>query len=267
MRQYDESGKLTNTKELLKEHGFEVDCHVTRKDGILARIKAFEDGTSRVLLSMDDDKGGSKVVKVDASSFLKGQWTKYQPKALPQYLEKWWEPNCLEHKDSKVAWYKAKIVVELREAMPGSSCQQKPTSFLVRQKPGKAVFVAVKFGKHQCKLVPFTSRIDTKGDEGDGSVLVKVDGTNLYLRQGGPGCVPFWHVAHVQDKAAANMELVSGVSKRWENAVSIPYMRNIKPLEPDTELLIYKPPKTRASTESLDQLIPTKRLRAKENLS
>ena len=74
-------------QELLKEHGFEVDCHVSRKDGILAKIKAFEDGTSKVLLSVNDAKGGDKVVKVDASSFLKGQWTKYQPKALPQYLE------------------------------------------------------------------------------------------------------------------------------------------------------------------------------------
>ena len=61
---------------------------------------------------MNDPKGGNKVVKVEAASFLKGQWTKYQPKALPQYLEKWWEPTCLEHKDSKVAYVKAKIVVE-----------------------------------------------------------------------------------------------------------------------------------------------------------
>ena len=35
--------------------------------------------------------------------------------------------------------------------------------------------------------------------------------------------------------------------------------------EPDTELLIYKAPsKTRVNVESLDHLIPTKRLRAKE---
>ena len=90
-----------NTQELLKKHGFEVDCHVSRKDGILARIKASDDGTSKVLLSMNDPKGGRKVVKVEAASFLTGQLTLYQPKALPQYLEKSWEPSCLEHKNFK----------------------------------------------------------------------------------------------------------------------------------------------------------------------
>ena len=49
MCQYDCSGSLVNTQELLKKHGFEVDCHVSRKDGILARIKASDDGTSKVL--------------------------------------------------------------------------------------------------------------------------------------------------------------------------------------------------------------------------
>ena len=86
MREYDQSGSLVNTQDLLKEHGFELGCHVSRKDGILAKIQAFEDGTSMVVLAIDDAKGG-RVVKVDAASFLKGQWAKYQPKALPQYRE------------------------------------------------------------------------------------------------------------------------------------------------------------------------------------
>ena len=84
MREYDQSGSLVNTQDLLKEHGFELGCHVSRKDGILAKIQAFEDGTSMVVLAIDDAEGG-RVVKVDAASFLKGQWAKYQPKALPQY--------------------------------------------------------------------------------------------------------------------------------------------------------------------------------------
>ena len=268
MRQYDESGSLVNTQELLKEHGFEVDCHVSRKDGVLARIKAFEDGTSHVLLSMSDPKGGNKVMKVEAASFLKGQWTKYQPKALPQFLEKWWEPSCLEHKDSKVAFVKAKILVELRAAMRGSCCQQKPHALMVRMKPGKGVVCAVKFGKGQLKLFPFTNRIDT-GKAGDGTVLVTTVGDmEFHLRQSTGITVPFWHVAVVNDASVANMEIVNMPAKKHDGLVDpikIPYMRNIAPVEPETELLIYKAPsKTRVNVESLDHLIPTKRLRAKE---
>ena len=271
MRQYDDSGTLVNMQELLKEHGFEVDCHVSRKDGILAKIKAFEDGTSKVLLSVNDAKGGSKVVKVDASSFLKGQWTKYQPKALPQYLENWWKPSCVEHKDSIVSYVKGKVAVELRAAtMNSGSCSCAPHGLLIRSKPGKGVVCALKIGKGQLKLIPFTNRVDT-GKGGDGSVLVtKVGDIEFHLRQSSGITVPFWHVASVADAAMANMEIVNMPAKKHDGlleSIKIPYMRNIAPLEPDTELFIYKPPsKARVNPDSLDQLMPAKRLRAKENL-
>lgn len=103
-----------------------------------------------VVLAMDDAKGG-KVVKVDAASFLKGQWTKYQPKALPQYMENWWEPSCFDHKDSIVSYVKGKIALELRQA---TICSCKPSALLIRCKPGKGVIAALKFGKGQLKLFP-----------------------------------------------------------------------------------------------------------------
>ena len=266
MRQYDQSGSLVNTQDLLKEHGFEVGCHVSRKDGILAKVQAFEDGTSMVVLAMDDAKGGSKVVKVDAASFLKGQWTEYQPKALPQYMENWWEPSCFDHKDSIVSCVKGKIALELRQA---TICSCKPSALLIRCKPGKGVIATLKFGKGQLKLFPFTNRVDA-GKGGDGAVLVTtVGGMEFYLRQSTGITVPFWHVASVADAAMANMEIVPAKNKDGLlEGIKIPYMRSIAPLEPDTELLIYKEAsKTRVSAESLDKLIPAKRLRGKENLS
>ena len=207
IREYDQSGSLVNTQDLLKEHGFEVGCHVSRKDGILAKIQTFEGGTSMVVLVMDDAKGG-KVVKVDAASFLKGQWTKYQHKALPQYMENWWEPSCFDHKDSIVSYVKGKIALELRQA---TICSCKPSALLIRCKPGKGVIAALKFGKGQLKL---TNRVDA-GKGGDGAVLVTtVGGMEFYLCQSTGITVPFWHVASVADAAMANMEIVNMPAKK-----------------------------------------------------
>ena len=91
----------------------------------------------------------------------------------------------------------------------------------------------------------------------------------FYLCQSTGITVPFWHVASVADAAMANMEIAPAKNKDGLlEGIKIPYMRNIAPLEPDTELLIYKEAsKTRVSAESLDKLIPAKRLRGKENLS
>ena len=99
--------------------------------------------------------------------------------------------------------------------------------------------------------------------------MTTVGGMEFYLRQSTGITVPFWHVASVADAAMANMEIVPANNKDGLlEGIKIPYMRNIAPLEPDTELLIYKEAsKTRVSAESLDKLIPAKRLRGKENLS
>ena len=110
------------------------------------------------------------------------------------------------------------------------------------------------------------------GKGGDGAVLVTtVGGMEFYLRQSTGITVPFWHVASVADAAMANMEIVNMPAKKHDGlleSIKIPYMRNIAPLEPDTELFIYKEAsKTRVSADSLDKLIPAKRLRGKENLS
>ena len=126
----------------------------------------------------------------------------------------------------------------------------------------------MKFGKGQLKLFPFTNRVDT-GKGGDGSVLVtKVGDMEFHLRQGSGITVPFWHVGVVADATMANMEIVNMPGNNHDGLlhnIKVPYMRNVVPVEPDTELLIYKAPsKTRVNVESLDHLIPTKRLRAKE---
>ena len=73
----------------------------------------------------------------------------------------------MEHKDSIVSYVKGKVAVELRAAtMNSGSCSCAPHGFPIRSKPGKGVVCALKIGKGQLKLFPFTNRVDT-GKGGD----------------------------------------------------------------------------------------------------
>lgn len=93
--------------------------------------------------------------------------------------------------------------------MPVAAASRSPHALLVRMKPGKGVVCALKFGKGQLKLFPFTNRVDN-GKGGDGSVLVTAVGDmEFYLRQSAGITVPFWHVAAIGYAAMANMEIVN----------------------------------------------------------
>eukprot|EP00438_Fugacium_kawagutii_P028909 Skav225413 [mRNA] locus=scaffold2656:746938:747783:- [translate_table: standard] len=281
MREYDAKGKLANAQNLLSEYGFHVGSHVIRKDKVHGEIVGF-DGTSSVLLDL-----GNKRVKVDASSFLGGQWMKFTPKATEVFMDNWSKHNCLQFLDGKVAYLKSRILIQLRNEMSASTCVCKPESLRLRCKP-KGVVAAEKIPKHSLKLFPFTLRIDTKAytsnpvDPTSPNVWIcSAMGLEFYAasvttlpREGSIGngsIVPFWfvQVTHAQDQA--NCEMVfpkrSSTKSDEEVEIKIPHLRNKAPIAKDEELLIFKPKPVRAMPD-LDELVsvPKKRLRGKESL-
>lgn len=283
MREYDAGGKLANAQNLLAEYGFNVGSHVIRKDKVHGEIVGFE-GANSVVLDLGDKK-----VKVDASSFLSQQWVKFTPKAAAEFMDDWSRHNCLDFKDSKVAFVKAKIMVELRKHMSQSTCQAKPHLLKLRSKP-KGLLAAEKIPKHALKLFPFTLRIETKAwDKGPvdpsspNALICSAVGLEFYAASvttlpkegslGNGSVVPFWFVGvtHAQDQANCEMVFPKQSLKGNDDEqveIKIPHLRNKISIAKDEELLIFKPKPQRAMPQELAQLLslPSKRIRTKESL-
>lgn len=270
MRQYDGDGKLANAQALLQEFGFHVGSHVIRKDKVQGQIVGFE-GPSGVLLELENKK-----VRVDASSFLSKEWTKYQPRAAPEFFDTWRHHNCFDFKDSQVAFMKAKILLEVRLQMSQSTCQKNPQWLLLRSKP-KGVVAAEKIGKGALKLIPYTNRIDHKATEDQGSTSIYVTSadsvhyflaphTTLPTKQKDSMIVLFWFVQCTHSEDEANCEVFHpkpGANSEFR----VPYIKNRKLIQKGDELLIYKP-KAAAPSEQFQDMIPVpqKRMRTKETL-
>ena len=111
MRQYSDTGKIANMKDVVEEMGFKVGCHVIRKDKVTALILGFKDE----YVILDVNAGGmSGECRVDAQSFVNNEWALYKPKTKPEFLPEYWEHGPLQNPETQQSCIRAKILLELR---------------------------------------------------------------------------------------------------------------------------------------------------------
>ena len=275
MRQYTNTGKVANMKDVVEEMGFKVGCHVIRKDKVTALILGFKD--EYVLL--DVNAGGmSGECRVDAQSFVNNEWTLFTPKTKPEFLPEYWEHGPLQNPEIQQSCIRAKILLELRAAMDKCTSVVNPSWLKLMTKP-KGVFAEEKIEKHALRLIPFTNAIFSRvhGTENPNASQIKVftfqDEWDFYLvlsvqlpKEDKKGViVPFWFVGATYDPDMANCELVypKGASpKSFESmTVKIPFIRNTHALKAGDELLLHKE-KVKKPLD-LEQLLPNKRVRTK----
>ena len=92
MRSYDLAGRLQSPADLVKEAGFAEDQRIVRKaDKTYAQVVGFEKG--HVILGVD-----GVLCKVEAGSFINGEWSKYTPKADPVEIDHC-EHNAASHNE------------------------------------------------------------------------------------------------------------------------------------------------------------------------
>ncbi|CAK9114135.1 unnamed protein product, partial [Durusdinium trenchii] len=217
MRQYSNTGKIANMKDLVEEMGFKVGCHVIRKDKVTAQILGFKD--EYVLL--DVNAGGmSGECRVDAQSFVNNEWTLFKPKTKPECLPEYWEHGPLQNPEIQQSCIRAKILLELRNSMGKCTSVVNPSCLKLMTKP-KGVFAEEKIEKHALRLIPFTNAIFSRehGTENPNSSQIKVftfqDEWDFYLvpsvqlpKEDKKGMiVPFWFVGATYDPDMANCEL------------------------------------------------------------
>ncbi|CAJ1330948.1 unnamed protein product, partial [Effrenium voratum] len=221
MRSYDLAGRLQSPADLVKEAGFAEGQHIVRKaDKTYAQVVGFE--KDHVILGVD-----GVLCKVEAGSFINGEWSKYTPKADPVEIDHC-EHNAASHHEFKVQLVKSSIFCAMDGVHKEHEAVLKGVKVMV--KPCKSVVAVAHFKKKQLvlefSLLPWVA---LPRDDARGAVC------------------PFFIVQLTQQQDDANMEMATQVN----NGVAVPVMRNSTAICAGDELRLY-----RAKTEPVRELAP-----------
>ncbi|CAK9015277.1 unnamed protein product [Durusdinium trenchii] len=284
MRSYDTKGKLVDGSQLVLQMGFQVGCHIVRKqDEVLAKIVEFSGDLVKLNVTGGMESG---IFTVHMQSFLNKEWKVYTPKKEVEFWKEHWVDHGLHHDSFREGILRGKVMLALTEL--GLKHQDVLKGLDVILKPCKGVQAKKAFAPGKCILVPLTFKL-TFADEAktlqSGAVSLGPLSQNScdqiiwgYLlpcqilpteeRQG--FIAPFWSVACSSEKDETNMELVpknlpDQSHKGLETvAVTIPIMKNCRKIEPGENLVCFKEEKSQPV--ELQPLVPEsapKRMRTK----
>ena len=288
VRNYDESGQLTEAGQLVREAGFVVGASVCRKrDNTAGVITGFQ-GDSVILHVSDGALTGS--CRVLARSFLKKEWSKFTPKQEAMPVENHWQHSASGHPEFEAMYVKAKISMALFEAT--SQHADVLPHLKVQAKPCKAVFAGRSFERHSLVLVPSTTRISSSAlskasfpnanvplgaltKRGDEPILFSLAPTVTMPKDNDRGFIsPFFFVQVSHTASECNMELHPNLEGHQELnvpldqlTIKLPLMRNKRAVKAGDQLIVYREKSDKEieleDLVSTDPAPPAKRIRTK----
>lgn len=279
MRIYNQDGSLDGTHQLVKELGFVVGAHVTRKaDKTFAQITGMAD--EYILLKMADADGEESNHKVHCRSFLKNEWKKYTPKKEVEYMSEFTRYYGIHQDEFVQMMIKHRIIEEMHDV--GATFAMHDSDLQLEVRPSKGVIASKKFNKGKLVLVPVTCKI-TCTPEGKstppqnivlGALVKNLKGEKMVFslaphvnlpkdddddkKSDGHGFIcPFWFIEFTDDPLKVNMEIFPDLKgydqtglRYWEAKPKIPAARNTRAIAENERLFLLKQKKD--STKSLE---------------
>lgn len=240
MRELNVDGSVKDVACLMAELGFVVGGFAERKaDKTKGKIVTMSD--SEVKVEIIGAPGVS--ANVPLKLFLDAQWVSYTPK--PQRPEVVVSPKSVLTDDFQAVRHGAMILQKMCElAILNDKAAQR---LKVQFQPGKQVVSEVAFEKGKLILVPLCSKVvhSFQIDRSDNKVTAQVvnsKATFTLVPMGNApkddGTVaPFWFMSSSSDDF--NMEL----THQKDGDFRLPVARNVKPIKPGDQLIVFKPKK------------------------
>ena len=257
--------------QLAKEKGFAEGQYIhDKKSKTTAKIVEFKGDL--VVIDLDDESPLYGHAQFPVEQLISGTWKVIQPRSEPQMVEDLTSMLPLKSHQLCIETIRAKILVELWE----KENQNKKVyeGLEVQMKPHRAVFATKTFGKNKLVLWPTGWKLDGRLPEHaikcNGMCLGKLSMPGMakaYLFHINPCYVPpdkdgntekachnpCFSIRITREQEEATVEVHPRFTpKDMNQAMKIPCIRNIKPLEPGEELLCFVEPPSRQSEEVPD---------------
>lgn len=266
LRIYDDSGRVTNVKEILAGYGFTIGCKVIRKDKVIAEICSFDGEDVHM-------KGEARqLFKCNYKSFVLGEFATFAAKKVPEFVDFVDYPLLENNHKTKIECLKALIISSSYDQYVNNS--KSLDQLRICRKPNGVQTIG-KIGKGKLQIFAYSNSVHVRkpGESPSANILhgCYLDDAEFsqapmhFTDENGLMC-PFWYVGVTHDPEYANMEVVGEGSAEkvsgnilHANVVKI-MMKNTTTLEPGTNLRVYKDKKAKAL--DLEPLVAAKRLKS-----
>jgi len=259
MVQYDEAGTAVGAELLsLQNQGFKVGSVVKNSANKLFTIANLEaDGGQVTLHELSHDGSGGTVSKVDYGDFVGC----YRVSAVTLEVVADWASKSPQHQSEyRDAVVRAHVLTALAQLG-----RQGSTGVRVQLKPVRTVFAEEAFAMQKMILVPETTKMSADASKSCFPCQVNVPGGGVFkmtlMPTFGPTFVaPAWAVRSTDNPDQANAAIVKktvsivisiGKASEARLQVTVPYLTNVKRLQPQDELFYYKQPETKGTKRSV----------------
>ena len=274
LRTFNERGKFKDMGQLAKEKGFAEGQYIhDKKSKSTAKIVEFKGDL--VVVDLDDESPLYGLAQFPVEQLISGKWKVIQPRSEPEMIEDLAPMLPVKSHQLCIETIRAKILVELWEK---ENLNKKVYEGLqVQIKPHRAVFTTQHFGKNKLVLWPTGWKLDGRLPENaiknNGMCLGKLSMSGMqksYLFYINPCYVapdkngntekaflnPCFSIRVTRDQEEATVEVYPRFTpKDMNQAMKIPCVRNIKPLEAGEELLCFVEAPSNES-EGVPDLVP-----------